>query len=216
MLVTRGARERPTSTQRHQNVFTNSSRGEVERCTQRNSRKRFLGIGAHTQERARSAHSRGSSADSNRCVDSTSVRADLGGEVNIGLRVALGQARRSGGTCDAGVGCSVSPVWPSLYPGLPGASRTPDERRSSSSPVAAMWHASATKTALATDCERPPAPVAGNGRRISVVNNPPAGGERGQLKTYPDRPDLLEAQRRLLSYEPALVPGFAMSSTAAF
>ena len=38
----------------------------------------------------------------------------------------------------------------------------------------------------------------------------------GQLKTYPDRPDLLEAQRRLLSYELALVPGFAMSSTAAF
>src|ERR1700730_12535801 len=34
----------------------------------------------------------------------------------------------------------------------------------------------------------------------------------GQLKTYPDRPDFLEAQRRLLSYELAFVPGFAMSS----
>ena len=38
----------------------------------------------------------------------------------------------------------------------------------------------------------------------------------GQLKTYPDRLDLLEAERRLLSYELALVPGFAMSSVAAF
>jgi hypothetical protein len=38
----------------------------------------------------------------------------------------------------------------------------------------------------------------------------------GQLKTYPDGPDLLEAQRRLLSYELAFVPGFAMSSVAAF
>jgi hypothetical protein len=38
----------------------------------------------------------------------------------------------------------------------------------------------------------------------------------GQLKAYPDRPDLLETQRCLLSYELAFVPGFAMSSVAAF
>jgi hypothetical protein len=37
-----------------------------------------------------------------------------------------------------------------------------------------------------------------------------------QLKTYPDRPDFLQAQGRLLSYQLALVPGFEMSSKAAF
>jgi hypothetical protein len=37
-----------------------------------------------------------------------------------------------------------------------------------------------------------------------------------QPKTYPDRPDFLQAQGRLLSYQLALVPGFEMSSKSAF
>ena len=45
---------------------------------------------------------------------------------------------------------------------------TPHERRPSSPPVAPVWAAGAAQTATATDCQRPPAPVAGNGRGISV------------------------------------------------
>jgi hypothetical protein len=66
-----------------------------------------------------------------RRVGSTSVRADVGGEVNIALRVSRGQARRARSSRDARAGSSVSPLRLSAHSGLPGASWTCEERRPS-------------------------------------------------------------------------------------
>ena len=72
-----------------------------------------------------------------RPIDPTSVRADVSGKVDVAVRVAAGEARCAGGRGDARARRSVSAIWLSAHPGVPGASeRARDERGSDASAVA--------------------------------------------------------------------------------
>lgn len=70
-----------------------------------------------------------------RIVDSQSVRADVGGEIDVAIRVAAGEARCTCGHGDAGARGTVPAVRIPAHPGVPGAKGSCDERRSNPSAV---------------------------------------------------------------------------------